>query len=122
MKKRTSPKKSSSVSRLDKNVLSICFSYGFTGVNCIISSIINNNADKNYNKIAIVLGVIMFCMVPVSYLDKRKELRSTLSVILCCTLHLAFSICISCIHSSWNIMLLYAVEVIIIISVAYLKK
>lgn len=113
---------SANTSRLQENMLLICLSYGFTGANFIISSIVEINSNNVDCKISIMLGIIMLCMVPISYFDKRKEMRGKLNVIMCCIMHFALSMGISYTYLSWWIMILYIVEVMISISIVLIKR
>lgn len=122
MKKFTIQKKPAGGHRLQENILLICLSYGFTGVNFIISSIFENNLNDAHYKMSIILGIVMLCMVPISYFDTRKEMRGKLNVIGCCVMHFALSLWISWLHLSWRTMILYAIEVAVAISVILLKR
>ena len=116
MKKQSFRKNAFDVSRI--YVLLICLSYGFTGANFILSSICNNQNDSYY-KVSIMLGIVMLCMIPVSWFDKRKEMRGKMYVVVCCVMHVMLSIWIAYFNSSWRIMILYAVEVIVYFGIVF---
>ena len=110
------------MSHLQKNMLLICLNYGFTGTNLIISSIFENNLSDPYYKISIMLGIVMLSMVPISYFDKRNEMRGKFNVIMCCIMHFALSLWISYIYLSWWIMIFYVVEVMISMSIVLTRR
>lgn len=118
MKKQTIHQRSSNVFCMQINILLICLSYGFTGTNFIIASIFGSHHP--YNKISIMLGIVMLCMVPISCFDKRKEMRGKFSATASCMIHFVLSIGIAYMYESWQIMILYAVEVVI--SMSFLIK
>lgn len=121
MKKGTSNKSFANAPRLQSNILLICLGYGFTGVNLIVSSILANNSNDVSYKLSIMLGIVMLCMVPISYFDPREDMRGKLNAIMSCIMHLVFSLCISYFYSSWRTLIVYAIEVLISMSIVYLQ-
>ena len=103
---------------LPKNLLLICLSYGFTGINFILSGIISN---ETYSKILILFGIIMLCMVPISYIDKRKEMQGKFYAIACCLMHFLLSLLVS-VFLLWWVILLYIGEIIITFSIFIFQK
>lgn len=107
--------------REHKNIPYICMSYGFTGANFIISGICVDGSNGSFDKLSIMFGIVMLCMVPISFFDRRKEMCGKLSVIMGCIMHLVLSLGISCLYSSWWIMVLYAVEAVIYMIVVFAR-
>lgn len=103
------------------NVLLICLSRGFTGANFIISCIFENNLYDKYCKTFIYTGIIMLCMVPLAYFDERKEMRGKFIVIMSCIMHFVLSLLIAYALKSLRIIAFYVIEVVIIISIVYIK-
>ena len=97
---------------IDKFILFICFCYGFTGINFIITGMVVGLHSKYFIS-CIIIAIIMLCMVPVSLFDERKEMRGKFSAIVCGVMHFVISIFISYIHSFWSFMVLYVAEFII---------
>ncbi len=100
------------IGKTGKYILFICLSYGFTGINLIIFSVVEGLHSKFFTH-SVVIAVIMLCMIPVSLLDNRKEMRGKLNAIMCGVIHFVMSICISCIHSFWLFMVLYVLEFVV---------
>ena len=63
----------------------------------------------------------MLCMVPISHFDKRNEMRGKFNVIMSGIMHLVLSLWISYLYLSWRIIIIYAIESVIYVSVAYIK-
>lgn len=122
MKKNNKIKRNINKLSLPVNITVICLSYGFNGINFILSCIIENNCNDVYCKNSLFLGVVMLCMVPISYFDQRKEMRGKFSVIMSCIMHLVISIWISYVQWSWKIMAIYIIEVIMIMGIIWTVK
>lgn len=97
----------------NRNLILICMSYGYTGMNSIISAFIYNSKDFFAWGTAISLGIIMLCMIPTSIYDPRPELRTKGYVVGTSILHFTVSLGASYICSSWFMVFIYAVEMII---------
>ena len=110
------------ITKSKKNLLIICLSFFFSGLNLIISAIFRYNSDDIFCFLSIILGIILFCRVPLAYFDTRKGVRDNSYVIVCASLHLVFSLIASYIFSFWWTMLIYIVEVVISISIIIAKN
>lgn len=122
MKKQNVKIGSTNIRRLPENVLLICMNYGFTGVNFIISGIFEINSNDSDYEMSIMIGIIMLCMVPISYFDRRKEMCGKFSVTVSCIMHFALSIWTAYICLLGWIMILYAVEVLISMGIIFIKS
>lgn len=125
MRKRINKKSSPDARRMQENVLLICLNYGFIGANFIISSIFSSifessPSDPDFRH-GMLIGIVMLCMVPLSYFDDRKGMRGKLNVVATSIAHLGLSLWISYMYLSWWYMILYAVEVVISMSIVYIK-
>lgn len=120
MKKRTTKKEFANWPRLQEYILLICLNYGFTGVNFIILGMIEVNKNKHGFYSSIMLGIVMLCMVPISYFDPRKENRDKSYAIVSCIIHFVLSLFMS--YTFWWIMVFYAVEVVISISIVFIIR
>ena len=111
------------IPHLEENILLICLFYGFSGINCILAGACGENLPESMNKVAIALGIVFLCMVPVSFFDRRKGMCRIDSVILTGILHLFFSLAASYAFSAWWLMVVYAGEVLfaVLISVKWRK-
>ena len=62
-----------------------------SGVNLICAGFLSNNIrDEHSSEFLIFLGVMLIFMIPISILDKRHEMRSKLTTVLYCIMHLGF--------------------------------
>lgn len=111
----------SNTPHLLENILLICFSEGFMGVNFIISGIVC--ADNAMSVMSMMLGIVLLGLVPLSIWDRRKSMCGTLRVSILCIGHLGLSLAISYIY--WWIMIIYAVEVLLsacVVIICYKKR
>lgn len=111
------------IPHLEENIFLICLFYGFSGLNCILAGLCAVNPGESLDKVAIALGIIFLCMVPISFFDRRKGMCKMDSVILTGILHLFFSVAASYAFSAWWLMGVYAAEVLcaVFISVKWRK-
>ncbi len=122
MKKRIDKKASLKRVHLQESMLLICSSYGSTGINFIAPCFFEANQNNPFYKSSIVLGIVMLCMVSISFFDPRPEMHGRLNTFLCCIMHFALSLWLAHVFLSWWIMILYAVEVAITMSFISLKR
>ena len=104
-----------------ERVLIICMNYGFTGLNFLISNVLKGNPTEAYYKISIILGLVFLGMVPLSYFDKRKEMRGGFNMVLSSFAHCVLSVCISYFYFSWFTMIIYVFEVAVSVGVVTVK-
>lgn len=124
MKKRKINKRapnSPNTRRMQENILLICLNYVYMGIDFIIASIIECNPSDPDFKYGMILGILMLCMVPISYFDDREERRGKLYAVMGFIVHLGISIGISLMYLCWWNMILYAVEFVISMSIVYIK-
>lgn len=110
-----------------RNKLLICIGYGFTGINCIVSSVCTyNHTGSDIRERFILFGIIMLGMVPLSYFDTRKEMHMDFMVIIDYVMYFLIMCFISKLYSSWKIMILFVVEVLVLlfslITVKHVKR
>lgn len=93
----------------------IVSSYCFSGINFLICSHL-------YDVRTCVLGVIFLIMVPITFWDKRKEMRGTLYTVLSCIMHFAFCIIFSILYSFWWLAIYCGEVVLSVLAIAIAKK
>lgn len=124
MRRQINKKGSPDARRMRENVMLICLNYGLTGANFIISSIFESNpsdpSDPDF-RYGMLIGIVMLCMVPLSYFDDRKEMCGKLNVVATSIGLLGLSLWISYMYLSWWYMIPYAVKVVISMSIVYIK-
>ena len=76
-----------------------------TGLNCILSILLNKESERNETIYIIVFAITMFAMVPMSILDRRMGMHGDLAVISKICLFLFFSITVALIYNCLKIML-----------------
>ena len=82
------------------NMAVIAWSYFFSGANLLCAGFhAVKTTDDSIPKVLILLGVVMFLMVPISILDDRVEMRSKSSAVSVCVLNLLFCCMLSCLFS-----------------------
>lgn len=121
MRRQINKKGSPDARRMQENVMLICLNYGLTGANFIISSIFESNPSDPDFRYGMLIGIVMLCMVPLSYFDDRKEMCGIFNVVGTSIVHLGLSLWISYMYLSWWYMIPYAVEVVISMSVVYIR-
>lgn len=93
---------------LNNKLITIILAYCFTGINLIVSGLLNRN---DYYLIGI--GIIMLMMIPITIFDKREEMRGTLYTVFMIVLHFIFCFAISLILSSYWWLCIYIKETVL---------
>ena len=100
--------------------------FGFSGINHIILYIFVDQHTPQIDYYALVFGIGMLIMVPISIIDNRIEMRSWIVVFATAAIHLVLSVHIAQLLNSWKFMWVYlfevSVSVISIISHKFFKS
>ena len=94
---------------LKKNLLCICLSYGFLGLNFLLAGVCTP-----LSKLAMVLGIIFLILAIVCYFDRRREMCSTSYAVECCVIHFLVTLFAAYYFSCWWLMGVYAGEAVCI--------
>jgi hypothetical protein len=108
---------------LEKKLLSICCSYLWGGLNCFVLGIYEIHTRGN--PLALLLGVLLWGMVPISLIDDRKSMRSLSAVVAAEMVHMAVTAIIYYDFSLSTAIAVYVIETILsaaIISIFHCKK
>lgn len=110
------------IPHLEENILLISSSYGFSGLNCIVAGLYSSYMTQEpLDGYAIIIGIIMLCMTPISILDRRSNMCGMLAVVCTCIIHLALSLAVSYVFSLWWIMGAYICEVALCFSIIFVR-
>ncbi len=104
-----------------KNVILITLVYALLGFNFILGGLFMTQTDKELSYSFIALGVVMLIMVPISIIDKRKEMRSNAYVIGCMFVYL-FCCCMLCLIVPLWLIPIYIGEIFILTAIFYICK
>ena len=118
MANRRSTKKQYILSMSEIYMLLICASYGFSGVNLFIGEIIS----EKVNSLGILWGILMLAMVPISWYDKRKEMRGFGNAIASCCVHIFTSFFSMGMYETNSVMIAYGLEVALIVTIIYIFR
>lgn len=100
--------------------LLICLNYSYIGANFIISSIMGNDSNDAFNKISVVIGILMLSMIPISYLDIRPEMHGNLNTIMTSILHFCSNMYLAYMYENWQYILFYILEALISVSIWFI--
>lgn len=87
--------------------------FGFTGINHILPYILVDQHTPILDYYALVFGVGMLIMVPLSIIDNRKEMRSWIVVLSTAVIHFVLSVRITELLNDRKFMLVYLLEVLV---------
>lgn len=118
MANRRSTKKQYILSMSEIYMLLICASYGFSGVNLFVGEIIS----EKVNSLGILWGILMLAMVPISWYDKRKEMRGFGNAIASCFVHIFTSFFSMGMYETNGVMIAYGLEVALIVTIIYIFR
>ena len=104
-----------------RNRLIICLSYGFNGLNLLVSGIylFLIEQDEISYKYVVLLALVMFVMVPLSYSDDREEMQGNLCAVLSIIVYLAVGLLTA--YFTWWMLIFCGVEMIIAVIIVYSK-
>ena len=92
---------------LRENLLVICLSYGFLGLNFFLTGVrITFEKEK-----AILLGIVFLILSVVCIFDRRREMCSAFNAVTCCMIHFFGTFFAASYFSYWWLMGVYAGEV-----------
>lgn len=94
-------------------VIGICFF--FCAINCIIAWIFSLASGAGDDNSILVLGIIMAIMIPVSIIDPREEMQSSLAVVCYIFMHILFNILVIILYSYYWLFLLFIPETAMLI-------
>ncbi len=105
---------------LKENILIICLSEGFIGLNFILAGIYTLYVNKYDGAPLIGIGIIYCITVLISLVDRRKDMCGIFYVFICCTIHLICSIAIVYLLHYWWLMILYIIEIVLEIGIVFI--
>ena len=104
---------------INKFILFICFSYGFIGINFIISGVVIGLHSRYFSS-SIMIAILMLFRGSLALFDERKEMRGKFYAVLCGVVHFCISIFLAYVHSLWSLLILYLIEFIVSIVIIHI--
>ena len=104
-----------------ENLLIICLSYGFLGINFIVAGLFADRF-KDIRYTMYILGIDMLALVLISCFDRRPEMRTNGYAFCCVFINLILTLVIYFLSSSFWILILYSIEFIIFLIIVIVKR